>query len=125
AGFMLLCPAVAAVLGWIYLSWVFAGDAWSFTRDPGTSMFAFLRAEGADLPTDWAAALSVTGRDLVMAPLYIVMAVVIAYYRPLRLPVMLVFGVFVVGLRTFRFVLPDYFATATFTLLALAAVPPL
>jgi len=98
--------------------------AWSFTRDPGTSMFAFLRAEGADLPTDWAAALSVTGGDLVMAPLYIVMAVVIAYYRPLRLPVMLAFGVFVVGLRTFGFVLPDYFATVTFTLVALAAVPP-
>ena len=121
--FMLLFPVVAGLLSWMYLSWVFTGDAWSFTRDPGSSMFAFLRSEGADLPTDWAAALSATGRDLAMAPLYLVMAVVVAWYRPLRLPVLLVFGVFVLGLRTFGFVLPDYFATVTFTMVALAAMP--
>src|SRR5262245_5646615 len=121
--FMLLFPVVAALLGWMYLSWVFTGDPWSFTRDPGASMFAFLGPEGADLPTGWAAALSATGRDLTLAPLYLVMAVVVAWYRPLRLPVLLVFGVFVLGLRTFGFVLPDHFATVTFTMVALAAMP--
>src|SRR5262249_39550890 len=50
AAFMLLFPAVAALLSWMYLSWVFTGSPWSFTRDPGSSMFAFLRTEGADLP---------------------------------------------------------------------------
>jgi hypothetical protein len=123
AAFMLLFPAVAALLSWMYLSWVFTGQPLSFTRDPGSSMFAFLRPDGADLPTGWSAALSATGRDLVMAPLYMVMAVVVAWYRPLRLPVFLVFALFVLGLRTFGFVLPDYFATTTFTVVALAALP--
>ena len=44
----------------------------------------------------------------------------VAWYRPLRLPVFLVFALFVLGLRTFGFVLPDYFATTTFTVVALA-----
>src|SRR2546428_634200 len=111
AAIMLLFPAVAALLSWMSLSWVFTGQPLSFTRDPGSSMFAFLRPDGGDLPTGWSAALSATGRDLIMAPIYMVMAVVVAWYRPLRLPVFLVFALFVLGLRTFGFVLPDYFAT--------------
>ena len=123
AAVMLLFPALAAFLSWMYLSWVFTGDFLSFTRDPSSSLFAFLRPEAADLPRDWAGALSATTRDLLMAPLYIVMAAVVAWYRPLRVPVLLVFGVFVLGLRAFGFVLPDYFAVVAFTILALVATP--
>ena len=123
AAFMLLFPVIAALLSWMYLSWVFTADPWSFTRDQSSSMFAFLRADGADLPRDWSSALSATARDLRMSPLYVVMAIVVAWYRPLRLPVMLVFGVFVLGLRALGFVLPDYFAAVGFTMVALAATP--
>ena len=123
AAVMILFPALAALLSWMYLSWVFTGDFLSFTRDPSSSLFAFLRPEAADLPRDWTSALSATGRDLMMAPLYVVMAAVLAWYRPLRVPVLLVFGVFVLGLRAFGFVLPDYFAVVAFTIVALASTP--
>jgi len=124
AAFVLVFPMVATILGWMYLSWVFTGEPLAFTRDPASSMFAFLKPDGADLPTGWSAALRATAHDVRMTPVYMVIAVVVAWYRPFRLLTLVVCAVFVLVLRTFGFVFPDYLATVTFTVVALASLPP-
>ena len=122
--FLLIFPVLIAVLAWGYLNWLFTGDPLTFTRGPANSLFVHWRPASEGLPVGWSAALGATTADLVMSPLYLTSAILVARYWPARLLVFAAPALLIVAVRTAGMIYSEYFAVATFSVVALVALHP-
>jgi hypothetical protein len=122
AALVLFFPVLITVSSWCYVNWIFSGDALTFTRDPGSSMFVYSTAAIEDLPVGWRAAAEATARNLCSSPLYLVVGVIVLFLQPSRLAPFLVPAVVIAGVRSWGLVYPDHFAIPTLSVAALAAL---
>jgi len=122
--FVLFFPVLLAVGAWCYISWVFTSDPLRFLHDPGSCLFVYARPGGDMLPIGWPLALRAAIRDLFIAPLYLVTALVMAWKWPSRLPIFLIPLLLITAARAFGMLYPEHFAIGTYTVVALAAMNP-
>jgi len=115
-------PTWLGFVSWAYLNWIFTGNAWLFLTDPNAPLFTFFSssplATGGFFPT-----LAYSLEELVRAPIYLGVAILVAIYAPNRLPAYFApFGVIAL-VRTLGWNYTEAMAIATYSVVALAAIP--
>jgi len=115
-------PTWLAFFSWAYLNWIFTGNAWLFLTDPTAPLFTFFSASpirtGGFFPT-----LAYSMQEVVWAPVYLGVAILVAIYAPKRLPAYFApFGVIAI-VRLAGWNYTEAMAIATYSVVALAAIP--
>lgn len=118
---VLVFPSVAAVGGWMYLSWLFTGDGLRFVYDPNSSLMAAFRPEEAFLTTDLMLRESL--RRALSTPLYLGVGVLIARYHLRRLPAYAIPVVLNFGAWSLGWAVPLAFDRSLRLLFAVAGIP--
>jgi len=115
-------PTWLAFFSWAYLNWIFTGNPWLFLTDPTAPLFTFFSASpiwtGGFFPT-----LAYSLQEVMRAPVYLGVAILVAIYAPKRLPAYFApFGVIAV-VRLAGWNYTEAMAIATYSVVALAAIP--
>lgn len=113
-------PALMGFLAWSYLSWIFTGDPFRYTRDITAPLAAF--ADGTPL-LGLRAVLTASLYDVLRLPLYLALGLVTLVYAPRRLLTFLAPLCAIMLTRALGWAYSEPFALATLTLVALAGIP--
>jgi hypothetical protein len=122
AAAVLCFPVLAAIGSWIYLNWIFSGDALRFLNDPASSLFVYGRGGGMQLPVGWAMSWRAALHESTLVPLYIAVIVLVGWKNPSRLLPLAAPLVVTTLLRTAGLFMPDYLAIATYTVVSIAGI---
>ncbi|MBO9306338.1 hypothetical protein [Thermomicrobium sp.] len=114
-------PALWAVASWTYINWVFTGNPMMYLTDPAAAVIDPERW-GVPLAERWGW-LAEFGRELIMQPLLLGVFAANLWRAPRRLVPLVVLAVVPSLLRFFGFAYPLPLVLATYTVLALIALP--
>jgi hypothetical protein len=109
---IIVFPTLMALLTWGYLNWIF-----------GASPFGFLQSAYTPVSLDFNAALGLIGRELLSAPLYLVVGAALLRYHAKVLPLYLLPLLLLTWLRTLGLAYAEVFVLSLCLLIALAALP--
>ena len=120
---VLAFPVLAAFGSWLYMNWIFTGDALRFIHDPASSLFVHSRPDAAEFPTGWSLSWRASARELMLTPMFVAAAALIGWRRPIRAVALIVPLAVTTLLRTMGLVFPEYLAVGTYSVVALAGLP--
>lgn len=119
---VLLFPVVVSSCTWAYVSWAFTGDPLHFLRDAGASLYSSGVVSHDQLVLGWPLAIRSSLRDLAASPLFLVVAALVGFKHPSRLPILILPIGVITAVRALGLVYPDHFAVATYGVTALIAL---